>query len=220
MPQIYFKINFLQPGKNLAPEKGLRVILYKLQSFQLVFARQLYRKVSTSVSLLVICFIVLSLGSFIFYSRVYLPREQTLKTNAKEIKELHAKVSTLRVKIKKQQELKKATKARFDQLRDLKKVRISWLDKLQGLKRAITRKIWLNSLQVQDKKIPITVTIQGSTFTDVDRHKPLKIISEFANNLISDPAWNKTFDLKDWNITGKSEDTDKILNFELILQRK
>ncbi len=222
--QTYFKIDFLQPGKNLVPPSGVLKLLDQLKSIQVLFVKQLYRKVSTSATLLIICFGLLAYGNWFFHEKIYLPRERTLEENALEIKKIQEQISALKIKIQQQQAAEKARADRLQQLRTLKKASIGWQDKLMGIQRTMVSKVWLTSMEVNDTATPVEVTLKGATRiderkdkdSDLPRDKPLRLISEFINTLMSDPAWHSSFDLKDWNISTSKE----LVTFQLSLERK
>jgi hypothetical protein len=52
------------------------------------------------------------------------------------------------------------------------------------------------------KKPPsqLVVTIKGATYASFGK-KPLKLIAKFMKDLMTDPVWEKNFDLTDWAIT-------------------
>ncbi len=220
MEQSYFKIDFLKPGKDLAPVKGWVVVLGKLKVFYPRFAKHLYRKVSTSATMLTISFVLLLTGALIFRSQVYLSREQELLAKTKEITELQQQVGALKGKIKQQQALTRARKNRLEQLRELKKVSIGWRKKLVGVQRNIVDRLWLTSLQVKDEGKPTKVVFQGRSLSSRARGKPLRRIADFINNLVADPAWHKTFSLKDWHVNTSSQEKEELLSFEVILEGK
>jgi len=70
----------------------------------------------------------------------------------------------------------------------------------------------------------IEVILQGATYADAEG-KPLKLISKFMANLMDDPIWQKSFDLKDWVINtepgAQSEEGEPgVITFKLVLERK
>jgi len=71
----------------------------------------------------------------------------------------------------------------------------------------------------------IGVVLRGATYADAEE-KPLKLIAKFMENLMDDPVWQKSFDLKDWVINtepvGKNEEEGRkgIITFRLELERK
>ncbi len=220
MEQSYFKIDFLKPGKDLTPVKGWLVVAGKLRVFYLRFAKHFYRKVSTSATMLTISFVLLLTGALIFRSQVYLSREQELLAKAKEITQIQQQVSALKGKVKQQQALAQAKKNRLEQLRELKKVSIGWRKKLVGVQRNMVDRLWLTSLQVKDEGKPTRVVFQGKSLSSRARGKPLHRIADFINNLVVDPAWHKTFSLKDWHVNTSSRGKEELVSFEVVLEGK
>ncbi len=220
MEQASFRIDFLKPGKNLVPVKGWLAAIRKLKAFYLRFAKQLYRKVSTSATMLTISFVLLLVGALIFRSQVYLSREQELRAKAQGITQLQQQVDALRGKIKQQQARAQARNSRLGQLRELKKINMRWRNRLLGVQRNMLDKLWLTSLQVKDGSDPVRVVFQGSSFSSSAQDKPLRLVADFINNLVADAAWHKTFSLKDWHVNTLPQGKGELVNFEVVLEGK
>ena len=218
MERAQFRIDLLKPGQNLAPVKAWMLLLERLDGFYQLFVKRLYRRVSTSVTVLTISFVLTLLGGIFFYSQVYLVRERMLESKSKEIARLQKQVAGIKRKLKAHRARQQAREARIAQLKELKQVSIPWRDKLAGLQRSVVDGVWLNSLTVEDGGRPIKVSLQGSSLAGgPGGRRPLHLIADFISTLVADPGWQKNFALKDWHISSASE---KAVSFEVVLEGK
>ncbi|MBI5787562.1 MAG: hypothetical protein HZA78_01725 [Candidatus Schekmanbacteria bacterium] len=222
MNQLNFRIDLLQPGKNIGTPKGLGALSGKLSFVQGFFLKQLYRKISASFTLLIICFILVIAGNWIFYKKIYQKREITLQANSKEIAELQQQVNDLNAKIKQKEDLAAARRKRFEQLKSIKSVHITWRDKLAGIRSAVIDKLWLSSFIVNDQASPVNVSLKGSTLTGGVTDKPLRGVADFINNIMANPIWYKNFSLKNWNLStsNASSAEGEVVEFQLELEAK
>jgi hypothetical protein len=229
----YFKINFIEPGKNLGPEPSKEKI------------QRLFNKELGISPLLLIGFIVLMVTGGIFYfTAVYLPLD-------KDIKYVESRLATLETEYKvksdfRQERVAKAKDAlkTIEQLNKVQQGDLYWSERMKVLNRTLVDNLWLSSMQIMEVRQPVVVekkhgkksghgkkdeknkekqtavkgykvTIRGATYTNPAK-KPLKKISKFMTNLIDEPYWGDFFLLKDWNISTSEE----VTNFEVILESK
>ncbi len=57
------------------------------------------------------------------------------------------------------------------------------------------------------------ISLKGSTYSFLGP-KPLKVIAKFMNDLVTDPVWEKHFDLSDWVITTSELDKDTVASLK------
>ena len=230
---IAFKINFIDPGKNLP---RVEPQMERIQRF-------FYKRMGLSVSLLTIFFVFILSSAVFYFQAIYLPLEKELEEKKQHLAQVEADY-----KMKTGLRLDKAKKARnvlaiIDKIDRKKSKTFNWSDCMNALDRTLVKNLWLSSLEVQDngftpaakkpgpvkknsktktndneKKVEARgylVTIRGATYANPAR-KPLKTISRFMTNLVDEPYWGNYFFLKDWSI----DSSEKIVTFEVILESK
>jgi len=239
----YFKINFVEPGKNLGPAPSKEKI-------QRLFSKRL------GISpLLLVAFIGCMVTGGIFYVMAfYLPMDKQIEYSKSQLAKLTTEYN---IKSNFRYEKKQKAKVALKTIEELKKKQegnFYWAERMKVLKRTLVKDLWLSSLDIrelrravvedkksaqgksahggkgkqvskqnkgnkkeeeQNKKKEFQVTIRGATYTNPAK-KPLKKISKFMTNLIDEPYWGNYFLLKDWNISTKED----VTNFEVILESK
>lgn len=231
----YFKINFIEPGKNLGPAPSKEKI-------QRLFNKQL------GVSpLLLIAFVVCTLIGGVFYvTAFYLPLDKQIKYSESQL----AKLKTdYKVKSNSLQERKVKAKEALKTIEKLKKKQTGdfyWSQRMKVLKRTLVKDLWLSSLEILEVHQPVVeeaksaqgrkdkqvknkekdkekekvkkefqVSIRGATYTNPVK-KPLTKIGNFMNNLMDEPYWGNYFFIKDWNVST----SENVTNFEILLESK
>lgn len=233
----YFKINFIEPGKNLGPAPSKEKI-------QRLFSKRL----GISPLLLVAFIVGMITGGAFYVMAFYLPLDKQIKYGETQLANLKTEY---KIKSNSRQERKAKAKQALKTIEELKKKQegnFYWAERIKVLKRTLVKDLWLSSLDIRELRHPVVqekksahgvkdnqnskqdkgkkkeeqqkkkefqVTIRGATYTNPAK-KPLKKISKFMTNLIDEPYWGNYFLLKDWNISTKED----VTNFEVILESK
>jgi hypothetical protein len=140
----YFKINFIEPGKNLGPAPSKEKI-------QRLFSKQL------GISpLLLVAFIVCMVTGGVFYVMAfYLPMDKQIKYG----ESLLAKLKTeYKIKTNSRQERKQTAKKALKTIEELKKKQegnFYWAERMKVLKRTLVKDLWLSSLDIRGLRQPV-----------------------------------------------------------------